>query len=549
MSRVIIVNTAGPQGAVGPQGLQGPIGPSGSVDTGSFATTGSNTFIGSQSIYEGSLFVEGGVSTDGNLSATNIYGNFYGNLYGTASTATSSSRALSAVSSSYATSASFAATASAVNTIGTNAGAANHIVFTNISSTNTNTLYTDAGGNLQFNPGTNVLSATNIVATTITGSLLGTSSWAQTASHAITAGTANAVNQLNQNVTIVGNLNVFGTASYTYTTASQLDVGASYISVNVAEPGERFGGLKVYDSGSLSHLATSSLSWDSLNNKWIYQNASGSTYSGGMLISGPRNTGSMGNEQGTTTNALMKGQGGDHITSSGIFEDSSGNVGIGINTPTARLDVSGSVRTMDLVPAANNTYTLGAFGNVWATLWVQNGTLNQLYTGTIRSNNTGGVRVASNNSNTWAQWFDGTGNLLLQNGGTFADAGYKLDVSGSARITDNLTVTGSVTATSFTGSLRGTVTAPGSDGQMLFNSKGFIGVASSVYYKTSGRLGINTDSPAGRLGISGSSSDILLKLNSDTYSDVLVVSGSGNVGIGTSSPGYRLDVVGDTILV
>jgi hypothetical protein len=76
-----------------------------------------------------------------------------------------------------------------------------------------------------------------------------------------------------------------------------------------------------------------------------------------MLISGPRNFAGLGNEQGTTSGSLMKGQGGDHVTSSAIFEDgykatfytnslvvsSSGFVGIGTSNPTGSLDVSGSV--------------------------------------------------------------------------------------------------------------------------------------------------------------------------------------------------------------
>lgn len=41
-----------------------------------------------------------------------------------------------------------------------------------------------------------------------------------------------------------------------------------------------------------------------------------------------------------------------------------------------------------------------------------------------------------------------TGNLTLQNGGTFTDAGYRLDVNGTVRIQNQLTTTGSVTATS-----------------------------------------------------------------------------------------------------
>jgi hypothetical protein len=49
------------------------------------------------------------------------------------------------------------------------------------------------------------------------------------------------------------------------------------------------------------------------------------------------------------------------------------------------------------------------------------------------------------------------GNVLLHNGGTPIDEGYKLDVSGSGRFTNNVNVTGSITATTgFTGSLFGT---------------------------------------------------------------------------------------------
>jgi hypothetical protein len=196
--------------------------------------------------------------------------------------------------------------------------------------------------NITYNPLTNKLRVPTgqIEAVGITGSINGTVTNATLASSALTA---SFVNTLNQNVTINGNLSVFGTASYSYVSASQLNVGTNTISVNVAEPAERFGGLIVYDSGSLSHQATASLLWDSLNNHWIYQNASGSTYSGGMLISGPRNLGAIGNEVGTTNNALMKGQGGDHITSSRIFDDGT-NVYTNSNVQiTGSLKVTGGV--------------------------------------------------------------------------------------------------------------------------------------------------------------------------------------------------------------
>jgi hypothetical protein len=157
---------------------------------------------------------------------------------------------------------------------------------------------------------------------------------------------------------------VFGTQSVQYITSSQLNVSDNVITVNVASPGVRFGGLSVFDSGSLSSEATASLFWDSQNNHWIYQRESGSTYNGGMLISGPRNTGGLGNEQGTTSGSLMKGQGGDHVTSSAIFEDgykatfytnslvvsSSGLVSMGTSNPATN-------RKLTVAGGAQFTYT------------------------------------------------------------------------------------------------------------------------------------------------------------------------------------------------
>jgi len=139
-------------------------------------------------------------------------------------------------------------------------------------------------------------------------------------------------------VYIGGDLVIFGSQSVNYITSSQLNIADNIITVNTSSPAVRFGGLAVQDSGSFGTGLTGSLLWDSQTNHWIYSNPSGSSYSGGMMISGPRNTGSIGDEQGTTFNALMKGQGGDHITSSGIFESSS-FVGIGTSTPLAKLDV------------------------------------------------------------------------------------------------------------------------------------------------------------------------------------------------------------------
>ena len=116
---------------------------------------------------------------------------------------------------------------------------------------------------------------------------------------------------------------------------------------------------------------------------------------------------------------------------------------------------------------------------------------------------------------------------------------------GNSEVTGSLNITGGIT-----GSISGSIVAPGSISQIIFNNAGVLAGANNVYFRTTGRLGIGTDSPTARLAITGSSSDLLFRLSSPSNSDILVVSGSGAVGLGTSTPSslYALDIVGDTRL-
>ena len=203
----------------------------------------------------------------------------------------------------------------------------------------------------------------------ITSSLYGTASWAenaltasyvenaQTASYVLQAesasfaSTASYVNTLNQDVLITGSLivlqgaTIYGSSSFQYITASQLDVSASFISVNVFEPVERFGGLKVYDSGSST--ASASLAWDSFHNHWVYQNVSGSIYTGGMLLSGPRNTGSLGDEPNLIKWFVPRSDGADHLDNSQIYSSASITIITGSLTVTTGItgSLSGSALT------------------------------------------------------------------------------------------------------------------------------------------------------------------------------------------------------------
>jgi hypothetical protein len=163
----------------------------------------------------------------------------------------------------------------------------------------------------------------------------------------------------------LNNLTVYGTQSVNFITSSQLDISDNIITVNTSTPAIRFGGIAVRDSGSLATGLTGSLLWDSQNNHWVYTNPSGSSYSGGMLISGPRAS-SLGEEQGTTFNALMKGQGGDHITSSGIFEN---GVSASFYNNALVVSSSGDIRFGSI---AGNTHIITGSMNVRGPLNISN---------------------------------------------------------------------------------------------------------------------------------------------------------------------------------
>ena len=147
-------------------------------------------------------------------------------------------------------------------------------------------------------------------------------------------------------VYIGGDLIIFGSQSVNYITSSQLNIADNIVTLNTASPAVRFGGIAVQDSGSFGTGLTGSLLWDSQTNNWIYSNPSGSgNYDSAMVMMGPQNSGALGSEVGLTLNAIPKGAGGHHMTSSGIFESSS-LVGIGTSSPIATLHIYSSNQNM-----------------------------------------------------------------------------------------------------------------------------------------------------------------------------------------------------------
>jgi hypothetical protein len=148
-------------------------------------------------------------------------------------------------------------------------------------------------------------------------------------------------------VYIKENLIVQGSSSLQSITASAVDIGTNQIILNVDNPAVRFAGISVYDSGSTQ--GTGSLWWDSTQNHWLYEHPSDSAapYNSAILISGPKNAGNLGEELGLVNNYIVKAVGGDHISSSAIYDDGS-TIALKSNT-----EVTGSLRVTSTITATN----------------------------------------------------------------------------------------------------------------------------------------------------------------------------------------------------
>jgi ubiquinone biosynthesis protein UbiJ len=137
---------------------------------------------------------------------------------------------------------------------------------------------------------------------------------------------------------ITSNLIVQGSSSLQNITASAVSIGTNIVNLNTSTPAVRFGGISVQDSGS-AQGRSGSLFWDSLNDHWLNVNPSGSIegYNSAIVISGPKNTGALGNEVGLTLNRIPVSDGEDHIKDSQITDD-----GTTVSIP-GNLSVTGTI--------------------------------------------------------------------------------------------------------------------------------------------------------------------------------------------------------------
>jgi hypothetical protein len=149
---------------------------------------------------------------------------------------------------------------------------------------------------------------------------------------------------------ITNDLIVQGSSSLQNITASAVSIGTNTVVLNTSTPAVRFGGISVADSGSGAG-ASGSLFWDSLNNNWIYQHPVGGAESAmsAVLISGPKNSGSLGDEVHITPGRIMVAVGDDHIGDS-IMSQSAGKI-----TLEGGLDVTGNISSSTITGIGNVT--------------------------------------------------------------------------------------------------------------------------------------------------------------------------------------------------
>jgi hypothetical protein len=475
----------------------------------SYATSGSySSFASSASYAQSSSYTSFAssasyaVSASYSLSSSAAVSASYARSGSYASFASSASYAQSGSYSSFASSASYAQSGSysSVATSASYARSGSYASFASSASYAQSSSYASFASSASYAESGSYASFASSASYALSSSATTTASYAFSSSQSDRTISASFANNIASGLDITANsLNVAGaitasaitaiSASFAYVesvTGSAVIIGQEYIILNTQSPSARFAGLKVYDSGS-NH--TGSLFWDSQRNHWIYENEDGATYSGGGLISGPRNTGSIGDESYPTFNRLVRGQGGDHIYDSNITDNDT------VVSFAIPVNVTGSVRA--------NSFTGSFSGSIVAPgsttqILINSGSLVAANPNFVYSGSRLGINTSTPKAFAHVTQYDPTlpalpagyqflisnqGQYLVDNSGSYLVGIDSIDYSNASFIVDSapfsnvifvtgqsvgintgtpnsgsLHVNGNVYANSFTGSLLGTAT-------------------------------------------------------------------------------------------
>ena len=157
----------------------------------------------------------------------------------------------------------------------------------------------------------------------------------------------------------------------------------------------------------------------------------------------------------------------------------------------------------------------------------------------IRTNNSAPIRFYATNvdgdfSTVQMQMFGATGNLLLQNGGTYTDAGYKLDVNGTARVVGSFIASAAIGAGSGSFALGTLATAASSThgGALGYDAQSLNAHALAFGY--SSRANGHSSVAIGRLAIANAADSVAFH-NATSAGINSAAFGNGSTTTGTSS--------------
>jgi hypothetical protein len=286
----------------------------------------------------------------------------------------------------------------------------------------------------------------------------------------IISGSSAASGSLNQfgNVTITGSVNVSGSFTSTGTLTAQTLIVQTITSSVVYSSGSNIFGNDLANTqrltGSVSITGSLAVNGSNavLSNQTSSMSASYALNATSASYANNATSASYANNATTASYALVAAAGGFPFTGSAQI---TGSLGV-----TGSINVTGSITgsllgTASYASTANSAplYLPLAGGTMTGDISAAGRTFTFQYlvlgSGTTegRISTDGGkpIRIFPTSGVESAR-FLANGNVIIQNGGTYTDNGFKLDVSGSGRFTNGLNVTGAINATSFTGSHFGT---------------------------------------------------------------------------------------------
>jgi hypothetical protein len=421
-------------------------------------------------------------------------------------------------------------------------GASNSGLFEIDSPAVNNIIYVSGSGRVGIgtNNPTNTLQVVGgVTATSFTGSLFGTSSWATNALTASNITPSITNNTDNRVLTATGGGTINGESNLTFDGIVLTVTGSARIRGSGVDT---VGALIIQNSGGTATFTVLNGGTTGVgeNNPSARLHVKGSGATSATTALRVENS-------STAARLTILDDGTSAFNTNHLYVSSSGRVGIGTATPIAQLHVTNSMLvngTSDYfggigttVPiqmfagVANNgigfrtdNFYLYPYGNNTSLIYGWNG--NAAWT--LRNLNTSSFQIFNNSpTNAVMLTVSSSGNIGI----------------GTATPVHNLVVDGNTgVSINAGGATFPNIHRDSADGGMLLRSWNGSTFTNNVKITPTTEVGIGTTTPTAELHISGASNITLLRVGSPAQSNILFITGSNRVGIGTGTPRALFEV-------